>query len=257
MSKINELLNQRFEPIDPDAIIIAFEKRLDKFGFDNITVEDVEVDMEGNILVSFSDLEGEDYLEALFVYDEDEGAQVFILDDDAEAADVAEDDDAEHTVIDLSALAPSVISPRFSNIKYINLADLSWLNKSTLASIFVAGDIEGPSSVANDATDGPMQMGLFRALESLDIIDSIDERAVYAIRGGKRVKLGIVRKVRRKKMSAKAKAGVRRGVRKRKIKRFATARKRKKSLKVRRRTGLKNQKLSKFRKVQGTANRKR
>ena len=54
-----------------DGIKKALEKRLKLFDIDGVQVDDVDIDMEGDIVVTFSDYEG-DTLEAIFLVDDEE-----------------------------------------------------------------------------------------------------------------------------------------------------------------------------------------
>ena len=269
MGKIKKILEQ-FEPISSAAIKKAFEAKIAHFDFDGVIVDDVDVDLEGNITVSFSDIEG-DQMDILFVHDEEEGSLAIILDDDENAE--------EFLVVDLDALGPSIIKSSFGN--YLNVAELSWMNKSALVSLFVAGDIgldddpdlKKPIQKITKTIKTPARFGFFTKLENIDFnnFNDSDEHIIYSInedeldelkktviRGGKKVKLAVVRKLRRKRLTPAQKVGIRKAVRKRKAKKGQTARKRKKSLKLRKRLGLgKQKKLPKGLKVAGTASRKR
>lgn len=70
--------------------------------------------------------------------------------------------------------------------------------------------------------------------------DEIEERAIFVIRGGKKVKKKIIRKKRKKRLNAKRKMAIRRAVRKKRAKKAQIQRKRKRSLKIRKRANLKN-----------------
>jgi hypothetical protein len=83
----------------------------------------------------------------------------------------------------------------------------------------------------------------------------ISERSVIVVRGGKRVRLPLVRRRRRKRLTSKQKNAIRRGAKKRKMKRGQIARARKKSLKLRKRGNLKRN-TNKRLKVAGTSDKK-
>lgn len=256
-TRIGELLEQSM-PIDPEAIRKAFESRIKKFKIEDVIVGDVEVDFEGNITVEFIDLEG-DFIEVLFVHDEDEGSLAIVLDDDDD-----DESDAELVIIDLDALAPPIRKSVFGN--YLDVSQLDWMNKTALDAILIAGDIGMDDDDEEDDEIEVDQTGFdnnfLRALENSKPIlygtrEDMNELMKTVIRGGKKVRLPVVRKIKRKRLSAKQKAGFRKAARKRKTKSSSTKRKLKKSLKVRKRSGIKKQKLGKFRKVAGTSNRKR
>lgn len=263
MGKFRDLLEQINE-MTPEAIAKAFSARIEMYDFDGITVDEVEIDGEGGITITFVDADG-DEMSVLFAYEEDEGVTATILDGE---------NDEDFIVIDLDPLAPPVVVQGYMGIKYPKLDELSWMNKSALSSIFVSGDVGSDSDPDLDGhltqkdiekRQMPKQFGYFKAVEELEgevLIEEdeeieITERKVTVVRGGKRVRIPVVRKIRRKKLSAKQKQGIRKAVRKRKMKAGAIGRKRKKSLAVRKRSGLKKGKFTKFQKTQGTANRKR
>lgn len=263
MGKFKDLLEQ-ISQMKPEDIANAFNKRIELFDFDGITVDEVEVDAEGGITVTFVDADG-DEMSVLFSYEEDDGVTATILDGE---------DDEEFIVIDLDPLAPPVVTQGFMGQKYPKLDELSWMNKSALSSIFVSGDIGNPSDPDLDGhltqkdiekRQMPKQFGYFKAVESVDgsvLTEDGDEfeiieRMVTVVRGGKKVRIPVVRKVRRKKLSPKQKIAIRKAVRKRKQKAGKISRKRKRSLALRKRSGLKRNKFNKYQKTQGTANRKR
>jgi hypothetical protein len=98
-SKILEEVN----PLDPDAIKDALNKRLVELEFDEVGVTEVEVDFDGQIHVTFFDVEDNEELMVMFGLDEDNTPDVVVIDYDED------DDDAEYTVIDLSTLDYKVV----------------------------------------------------------------------------------------------------------------------------------------------------
>jgi hypothetical protein len=238
---------------DEEKVKQAFQQRLSDFDIDNITVDEVTVDADGDILVFLSDVDGDEML-IVFIYDEDEGAMAIIQDDD---------EDAEDTVlIDLDALAPPIIKTAVGS--YIDLTDLNWLNKSALTTLLQAGNVvdSEDEDEEEEPTKVPDPYGYVLNNEDFQLTteDEImsESRKVYVIRGGKKVKLAIVRKVRRRVLTGKQKTAIRKAVRSRKVKKAQIKRKLKRSLRIRKRLHVKRPKnLSRFQKVQGTANRKR
>lgn len=69
--------------------------------------------------------------------------------------------------------------------------------------------------------------------------EEIEERSITVIRGGKKVRKKVIRKRRKKRLTAKRKASIRKAVRKKKAKKAQIQRKRKRSLNVRKRAKLK------------------
>jgi len=245
---------------DSQAVKSSIENRINFLGIEGVFVDEVEVDIDGDIIVTFVD-EDDDEMDVVFAYDPEDGAIAIIQDDD---------DDAEDSlIVDLGGLAPSVTKTPFGT--YLNLIDLSWMNKSAFLTLFQAGqldndddddveDYEDNSEESEDDERLPDPYGYIDTSESVEENEEhIDEaRKVYVVRGGKKLKLAIVRKVRRKILTGKQKAGIRKAVMKRKAKKSVTSRKRKRSLRVRSRLKLKKPKnLAKGQKVAGTANRKR
>ena len=256
MTLIEQFL-QKFEPISGEAIKKAFEAKIDAAGIDNITVEDVIVDFDGEITVYFADDEGEE-LDITFMIDEEDGALALILDDE----------DAEDFIeVDLDSLNPPIKRTAFGS--YIDLTNLDWLSPSTLMALLEPEELMGDADESPNVHELPppvMGKGGHNWNESIEVYGEISEgetieldeaRKIVVIRGGKKVRLPVVRRVRKKILTGKKKAAIRRAVRKRKVKQSRINRKRKRSLKVRKRVGVKKPKLSKFQKASGTANRKR
>jgi hypothetical protein len=257
MSLASEIL-AKIEPISSEKIKLSFQERLAELGFDEIMVDDVEVDIDGSINITFVDSDN-DELEVLFIYDEEEGPLAIPFDGEDEFSE------EEITIIDLDPLSPKVVKTKYGT--FLDLVNLDWLNTTTVNAILSVGEIQGDEPVsdiepaANNETNRVWHY-LYGFKEDMEGIDSEDDitideaRKISVIRGGKRVRLPVVRKIRRKIMTGKQKASIRRAVRKRKVKQARTNRKRKRSLKVRKRMGVKTVKLSKFQKVAGRANRK-
>jgi hypothetical protein len=231
---------------DASAIKTAIEKRLNFLGIEGIAVVEVEPDIEGDIFITFQDEDG-DEMDVVFAYDPEEGPIAVIQDDDEDAED--------SLIVDLDGLAPSLVKTVFGT--FVNLVDLDWMNKSAFLTIFQAGLLDD-----NNQEDNPSQLPdphgyITEALEESDEVIT-EARKVYVVRGGKRVKLAIVRKVRRKVLTGKQRSAIRKAVRKRRAKKHIISRKRKKALRVRKRLKLKTpSNLSKLQKVAGTANRRR
>jgi hypothetical protein len=228
MKLAHKVLEDIFSMTD-DAIMAAFKERLEDFGFDNITIDDVSTDSKGDTVVTFGDDEGE-MIEVLFTYDEEDGAVAVILDPERDLLDNEED---ELDIIELDSVDP--ITMEIDGELAIDLINLDWLDENTLQAILTVGDL------IDDQEDAE---------------GDVSERSVVVVRGGKKVRLPIVRRKRKKRLSAKQKNAIRRGARKRKAKKATIQRKRKRSLKLRKRSGLKGV-TNKNLKVQGTAKYKR
>ena len=225
-----------FERINkPESIKKSIQSRLDFLGFD-VFVDSVEVFAEeGSIDVEFSDTEGDSMFVSFYV-DEQGTPIALILDDE----DSDEDDPDSAYEVDLSASLPSLVTTEHG--KFISFSEPNWLSDEVLRSIFLVTELD------NDTEE----VSYYEDRQGYLTQESIDERKISVIRGGKRVRLDVVKKKRRKRLTGKARASIRRAVRKRKAKRSRTARKLKRSLKIRKRQGLKTPKMSKRMKVAGT-----
>ena len=243
--------------ISPDRIKTELRKRLDFFGISGVFVDEVEIEVEGDIRVDLSD-DDKDQMSVVFLVDpESQDMSAIIVDPDEDSA--TEDDSA--IVVDLSPLNPSMIQTPVGNL--VDLIDLSWMNKSTLMTILKAGEIgddERPQK--NRKQDA---FGNFTQVEcnGEDICilgkddGSLDEGGfTLVVRGGKKVKLPIVLKKKRKVLTGAQRAGLKRAAIKRKQKKSQINRKRAKSLKLRKRSNIKKKKLAPGMKVAGTANKK-
>lgn len=252
MSLAGEFLS-KIEPISAEDIQSQLEKRLTELSIEGVYIEDVEVDIDGFIDVFFTDDDGDEMLVSFFM-DPDEGAVALIADDETEE---------DWLLVDLDPLAPPVQKTSYG--EFINLSgDLSWLNRSAMLAILQAGnigddDVEKVETQKSDVIPDPY--GYIRN-EDFEFDETQDEvlvegRKISVVRGGKKVRLAVVRKIRRRVLTGKQKTAIRKAVRKRKVKVSRSNRKRKRSLKVRKRMSLKTPKLGKFRKIAGTANRRR
>lgn len=111
--------------LNASDIVASFEEKLKTFGFENIEVE-VFLDPEDGTFVKFTDDQFDSVL-VLFEYD-DNG--------DVSAAVVSEDDN--QITIDLSPMDPPIIELDDGSI-FVDLIDLSWMNKTTLQLLLNAG----------------------------------------------------------------------------------------------------------------------
>lgn len=232
MSKVRDLLSKvggLFEifanevpSLDSEKIRDSFTKKFEDLGFDGVQVGEVQVYDDGNIIVEFEDFEG-DEMAVLFGIDQDEGAYAVVLGDDLDDIDDIEPE-GEIVEIDLSPLFPTEVETPFG--KYLNLHDLGWFNKSSILAMLNIGDID--ANIEGNSVEYQPD-------------DRVEELYKVVVRGGKKVKLPLVRKKRKKVLTAKQKAGIRKGVLTRKKTASQAARKRKLSLKVRKNLKLGNQ----------------
>jgi hypothetical protein len=243
MNAVDQLFSKHF-PISEENILKAFNAKLKELNFLNIAADEVVIDYEGVIFVTFSDDESE--AEVAFLQDAELGPIAII---------VGEDD--EETIIELGELHPPTLSSSFG--VYLNLTNLEWLDEETMelllqADAMIDDEEVAISTLVHDKHGYIKDESLYIAAEDLDELH-VDERKITVIRGGKRVRKPIVRKIRRKILTGKQKSTFRRAARKRKAKMSKILRKRKKSLRIRKRMKIKTPKLTKFQKAAGTANR--
>lgn len=128
MSRISELFDS-LEPVNSESVKSNLVNILNKHSIP-IGVDSVIVDIDGHIMVDFTDLEG-DILRAIFTVDDD--GYYCIIDSD----------DEEYLVLDLEPMRP-VIRKTYAGA-YVDLTDSSWITKSLLKAIFSAGTFDNPS----------------------------------------------------------------------------------------------------------------
>ena len=280
MSKASEIIEElktefsRVGELTASGIKRAFRERMAMFNIDDADVTDVEIDLEGEIRVTFVDEENDMMTVIFFVDDEDDSIIALVDDDDLRGLD-----DDEVIVIDLTPLNPP-IKKMAGYPDYVNLSDLEWVNKSTLMSILRAGDIGVDASdpdgkpIANrnvDAKGNPlntvgMQYGDLAPVESMledygiefDELELDEQGFARVVRGGKVVKLPLVRRKRRRILTGKQRQALRKAAMARKAKKGQISRKRKRSLQIRKSRGVKRRTGNTARfKVRGGADRKR
>jgi hypothetical protein len=276
MSKARELieeLSSDFAGVDgltPASIKSAFERRLEFFNIEDVSIAEVTMDFEGDINVTFID-DDDDELSVIFLVDDEDDTIVALVDED----DAAGLDDDEVLVIDLTSMGPPVKRVQ-GMADFVNLSDLTWLNKSTMMSILKAGEIgvdatdpddKPAASKKQDAKGNRLaqQMGDLAPVEAMlrehvefDSFEIDEQGFARVVRGGKVVKLPLVRRKRRRVLTGKQRQGFRKAAMKRKAKKGQIARKRKRSLRIRGSRGIKKRtgNTSRF-KVQGGADRRR
>ena len=226
-----------------DGVKKEFEKRLKLFDFEGIQVDSVDIDHEGDVVVTFSDDDGSE-LEVIFLVDE--GGEVLAIVTDTDD----EDDESEVIIIELTSLNPSIIDVP-GQASYVNLIDLSWMNRSTLRAILSAGDVDfaitGKSVEAGELpADSQFKWSPVPSAfgEDFHYLDNDQEGVVSegafarVVRGGKVVRLPLVRRKRRRVITGAVRAGIRRATLKRKAKVVQSNRKRKKALRIRKRSSI-------------------
>jgi len=232
------------DSIDTASIKAELTKKLDTLGIEGISVDSVDDDGTGGLLVSFFDDEDGE-VQVLFSYEEDDGPSAILVDDDT---------GEEVLMVDLSPLAPGLVN--IQGYQYINMRDISWLNKSTMMTILTAGDLESPQ--ADKAISVDALGNVIPAAESFyEVVGVIEENGEVlevsyktVVRGGKKVRLPIVRRKKKKRMPSGQRAALARAARK-SSRSGATKRKRKMSLKLRKRAHLKTGGLRKGYKIGG------
>ena len=159
------------QPVDPEAVIKAFTGKLEMLGLEGISVDDVHSDLYGNTYVTMSDIDGSSMVVS-FCCDELQGATAMIT---------LGGGDQDAIVIDLDSLGPSQLNTAFG--KYLNLAELAWLNKTTMLTILNAGDFASvqPADVKATKQDA-YGNNLAQPAEAMSVV-----------RGSKRSRLPIIR----------------------------------------------------------------
>lgn len=203
-------------PFDLENAKVVLTKKLDSLGITGIQVDDIESDEDCNIVVTFTDLD-DNAVDVMFSYGE-EGATATILDPESDK------DDEDNIVVDLDPLGVPLVSTPFG--EYINLLVLDWLNKSTMETILTAGSLldKGCSNTSfqKDAFGNiniiPAE-GYEYDIEKIELDNTINEvkengeivEVAYkvVVRGGKKVRRPIVRRLRKKRLTSKQRAGLR------------------------------------------------
>jgi len=245
-----EIFTENVAALQSEIIKDALMQKLEEFGFDGVEVSEVEVHEDGNIIVEFEDFEG-DEMTVLFGIDEVEGSYALIVTDDMED-ELFDFEDKDVLEVDLSPLSPLEVDTPLG--KYINLVDLSWMNKSTLSALLSVGDIDAEIE-GGDEQEDPMgdEEGEEEAGdEEVGDEEDVGELFKVVVRGLKKIKLPLIRKKRRKILTSKQRAGLKRAVIARKRVASKSARKRQKSLKLRKSLGVKRTGTPKGYKVSST-----
>lgn len=222
-------------PLDPVAIEKAFMDRMDSFGIEGISVDRVDVDLEGDIVVQFSD-ENDDELAALFMVDDEDGVIAILLDEDPDSDEVE--------IIDFDSLSPVIRNTKFG--QYVDLTNLQWMNKSTVLSIFQSGQLDPKPpkekiKVQQDAFGNDIRT-IIPSESFVQKLKLKEQGFKTVVRGGKRVRLPVVRRKRKKRLTPRQRVGIRKAAVARKRTQSQSSRKRKRSLAIRKRTGIKRAK---------------
>jgi hypothetical protein len=154
MSRANTLVKclhefvpmSNFGEMDGTEIERQFVGKLTQFGYDDVAVDvvmDFEEGVGGGILVTLTDSD-DDSVTCLFYVDEDMGPMASVISEDDTQIDVY-----------LSSLNPPLIELGAGT--WINMTDLSWMNKSVMLAILMAGDVH--ESLMYEADGTMSQMG--------------------------------------------------------------------------------------------------
>lgn len=252
MSQVSDILEKMHNGLYPYSgaqVAKAFMDKLGQLDLDGspVSVESVDVRIDGNVNVIFADEEG-DSVEIAFGVDEDEGAYALV---------VSDGDDA--IILDLDTLDPPLVAGMFEI--FVELTNLDWMTSSTLFSLLAAGDVgeddddefydDNGNERISFATSYTPEEALFIKTDKgyvLDI-DKINEskhlrrtgKKKIVIRGGKRIKLPVMRKVKKMRLNPKQKMGLKKA--QRASRKPGAKRKRARSLKIRKRMGIKPTKM--------------
>lgn len=215
--------------MDKEAIKAAFTAKLSEYGID-ATVEDADTDASGDTVITFAQDDNE--MSVVFVNDPVEGPSVLL---DPNPDDETPADDSDVVTVDLNSIQPLMVKNELAT--YVNLEDLSWMNKSTMNSIFTGGN-----ATASDETD---EGYIFVTDE--DCIDEVAfsnkvvgaRKARKVIKGGKVVKIAAVKRHRKHRLTPRQKIALMKA--RKKSRNPAAMRKRAKALLLRKRLNLDNQ----------------
>lgn len=240
LCKLMEEVEAKEMPIPVDRIEAAFDDLFYKLGIEGyFFFHDVEFGTDNDIIVSFTD-EEENIYTLTFVNDIDEGP--CLLFDDSEG----EDEEEEVTLVQLKQYNVPTIQTDAGD--YVNVSDLSWMDGEILLDIIkLAGfpiEIVGEPSIVSYDEFGNLAQKVECLTNDKDYLDGICEIFKVAIRGGRKVKLNLVRR-RKKRLTPKQKAGLRKAKVKRKRSMRKALVKRKKSLKLRKKAKIKSKHLPK------------
>lgn len=256
-----------------------FIKKLKSSGIEGVFVDEVTADLDGDIVVTFSDDEGNS-MDILFGVDPDDGAFAMVLDD-------SED---EVTFVELDPAGAPITTNKLGQ-EMVDLEDLTWMNPTTLKTILQAGDIGDEINGKTAAPDEPQPVdkepdqpeGGKAPEESFDEhgnkivmlsngdeyavrkltaktydggVETIEELFRKVIRGGKVTKLPVIRQKRKRILTGKQRLSLAKASRK--ANSPGAKRKRAKSIKIRKRLSgqLKQSKLPKGFRAQGAARTK-
>jgi hypothetical protein len=223
MGKIDEVMGKddyTFAPYTRQDVLSAFGNQLRKLGYgDTVFVTDVDFDLDGDVLVTFEDTDG-DFIDVIFACDLDE-----MVEEDCYAMVVGDEEDEEQTIIDLDPMQPGVLEGTFAH--WIDLTDLSWLSKSVLGALLEVGDV-GVKEANKTIEDNKEEILEFRRVKTA--------KKKRVVRGGKVRKLPVFKTTGRRRLSAKKKAALRKA--RRKAHTGGAKRKRKRALKIRKTRGL-------------------
>ena len=209
--------------VNTKDVVRAFNHKFGTLGIEGVSCDECEVDYEGMQTVYFVDETGDELAIAFYFDEESNAAEAMILHDPDEGTQ------EESLIIDLSPQSPPLIQTSVGT--YVNLMNLEWMNLSTLKTLMQAGDVEY-------GYDEPEEKH--------------EARMVTVVRGGKRVRVPIIKRKRIARLTAKQKAGFRKAARKRKAKKSQSSRKRKRSMRIAK--TVKRPKLNKMQKVSGGRN---
>jgi hypothetical protein len=116
---------------DADLVKSALATRIDKLGFEGVTIESVEISADGDVIVAFKDEENNE-MEVLFGVDYSGSAYAMVLDNYGDNEDIV--------IVDLDPVAPTVFENEFGTLS-LDLVNLGWLNTTTVDTILRSGDI--------------------------------------------------------------------------------------------------------------------
>jgi len=177
IAQLNEFIPfSDFGDFKGTTIATKFRELLPKFGYDDVDV-DVVLDFEegegGGIIVTFFDSDG-DEVSCLFYIDPEYGAVASVISEDDDQID-----------IHLDQFNPPIVDT--GGGFWLDLSDLSWLNKSVITAILMAGDVHESLQEA----DGTMSQ---TGVPPNTPLAKVGTTKTAVLMGGKRIKLPVITK---------------------------------------------------------------
>lgn len=196
MSRLTDLIEELDDmagcPFTPDQVVAAFNGKIAEMGLEGVTCDYADPAVDGSVLVGFSDSDSS--IDILFT-----GQEAMVVDPSG--------DDNHDITIDLTPLDPPSVAGDTSD--FVDLSDLSWMNLTTLKTIFTAGSISEGFKFEEDMV--PVEENYEKVEGEEDCFEAV---RIKVDSTGKIKRIPIVRR-KKKILTAAQKAGIRRAALKR------------------------------------------